>query len=49
MLQDGMTEDFKTYVKKYATKHQITEEEALKHEMVRLVRQYYDSKKGENS
>lgn len=36
--------NYDEYVKKYATKHEITEEEAEKHAMVKNVKDHYESK-----
>lgn len=42
-LYDGNV-DFKAYVDKYCTKHQITVEEALQHYLVRMMgRMYWES------
>lgn len=34
--------DFNDYVEKYAIKHQISKEAALKHQMIKDVRDYYN-------
>lgn len=39
-------EDFKTYLEKYAKQYGLTEEEAMKHKIVQLVKRDYESRKG---
>ena len=40
----NMDHDFKAYVDKYITKHNLTLEEAFKHKLVKLYREYLKTK-----
>ena len=41
--------DYEEYLKKYAFKHKITEEEASKHLLVRIVKMIYEAGREKNT
>lgn len=44
-MEELTQNQIKDYIKKYATKHHITEEEAKEHLMVKLIEAFYKGEK----